>query len=307
MGPVSSLIVIATDSLWAEIGDSITASLEPRIFTVRDERTFDVTHVSPMSPEWTDLRKFRQILTIGSATDPWVQPVLDEADAAVGSSGLIQVRDVWVRNQFVTALVVSDANDTGEALARLPAAGAAIDSVFYNYAVQRMYTSGVDSALGDSLRGAAGYTMLLPNVYENMSADGGPLLFQNSTQIGGDLVRSVLVTSREGVHQLDAAAVLAWRDSAAATHYRPPQETLRDTIMSTPFTTTGGVSGAEVQGVWVGTDPTWPSGGPFLARAVACPDQNRTFLIDAWLFAPSRSKYEYMIQLQTILGTFDCA
>jgi len=30
------------------------------------------------------------------------------------------------------------------------------------------------------------------------------------------------------------------------------------------------------------------------------------YLIDAWLYAPGKEKYEYMIQLQTILNTFRC-
>jgi hypothetical protein len=42
---------------------------------------------------------------------------------------------------------------------------------------------------------------------------------------------------------------------------------------------------------------------------ITCEQQNRTYLLDTWLYAPGprRSKYEYMIQLQTILGTFECA
>ena len=30
------------------------------------------------------------------------------------------------------------------------------------------------------------------------------------------------------------------------------------------------------------------------------------YLIDAWLYAPGRDKYEYMIQLEEILGSFRC-
>jgi hypothetical protein len=30
------------------------------------------------------------------------------------------------------------------------------------------------------------------------------------------------------------------------------------------------------------------------------------YLLDAWLYAPGKQKYEYMIQLQTILDTFRC-
>lgn len=299
VGNVSSVIVLATDELWTAIGDSMLAALEPPIFTVRDERTFEVTHMAPSNPRWTEMRNFRQVLVLGAAGDAWVEPALD-GEAAAGS--LVQARDVWARNQFVTAVVLPETNAVGPALEAVPVVAAAIDSSFRAYAQQRMYTSGVDSVLADSLRSAAGYNLLLPNVYEQIERPSGVALFQNATSIGGDLIRSVLVTSREGVAELDAAAVLEWRDSIAASEYRPPQDTRRDTVLSAPVD-----GGVEVQGVWSGSDPSWPSAGPFIARAVPCPDQNRTFLIDVWLFAPSRPKYEYMIQLQTILNTFACA
>ena len=39
---------------------------------------------------------------------------------------------------------------------------------------------------------------------------------------------------------------------------------------------------------------------------VSCPEQDRTYLLDAWLYIPGRSKYEYVLQLETILDTFVC-
>jgi hypothetical protein len=32
----------------------------------------------------------------------------------------------------------------------------------------------------------------------------------------------------------------------------------------------------------------------------------RTYLVDGWLYAPGSPKYEYMIQLGTILDSFEC-
>ncbi len=48
----------------------------------------------------------------------------------------------------------------------------------------------------------------------------------------------------------------------------------------------------EVQGVWMSADPSWPAGGPFIDRVVPCPAQDRTYLLDAWLYAPGKRKYE---------------
>jgi hypothetical protein len=304
VGTVTSIIVLAPDSVWAEVGDSVIDALEPRIFTVRDERTFEVTQVSPFDPNWQELRRFRQILTIGTAGDGWVQPALRRAGADE-QPGLVQARDVWARNQIVTAIVLPAGAAAGASLQHVPHAAQVIDSAFRQYAVQRMFLSRPDTALRDSLRQARGFSLLLPNVYSQLSREPHVSLFQSSTQVGGDLVRSVLVTEREGLVELTAEAALAWRDSVAAEQYRPVLLALRDRL-ETQQLRLAGAPAVEVQGVWDGQDPTWPMSGPFITRVVHCPDRDRSYLLDAWLYSPGRPKYEYMIQLQTILNTFEC-
>ena len=67
-----------------------------------------------------------------------------------------------------------------------------------------------------------------------------------------------------------------------------------------------GAGALEVRGAWETPEGSWPAAGPFIARAVRCPDQNRIYLMDAWLYAPGESKYEYVLQLETILDSFTC-
>ena len=50
----------------------------------------------------------------------------------------------------------------------------------------------------------------------------------------------------------------------------------------------------------------WPAGGPLITRTVTCDNQDRTYLLDAWLYAPGKEKYEYMLQLETLLESFRC-
>ncbi|HUF49901.1 MAG TPA: DUF4837 family protein [Longimicrobiales bacterium] len=303
VGGADRVIVIAEDSLWNAIGDSLMAVLEPRVFTVRDERTFEVTRFSPFDPVWRDRRMFRNVLVIGPADAAWVEPVLG-AGSAQDVNGVVQARDVWARNQRVTALVAADAN---AALTRAPLAAAAIDSVFRADVLRRMYTSSPDTLLRDTLRATHGFGILLPQVYASLAREPGLVLYQNSTSVGGDLVRSVLITFRDGSQTPTQEAALAWRDSIGASAYRPPHTTDREHLRSAPVSVHGS-DGIEVQGVWAGNDPSWPTGGPFLTRMMTCPARNRTYLLDAWVFAPgpNRSKYEYLIQLHTILNTFEC-
>jgi hypothetical protein len=306
VGAVNSIIVLAPDSVWEAVGDSMLAALEPRIFTVRDERSFEVMHVSPADPRWTEMRRFRQVLAIGSAADAWVQPVLERRRAREVAPGIFQAREVWARNQMATAVVLPQDAPATQPLPQVPVVGQMIDSTFRVYAVQRMYMSGPDTILRDSLRRHEGFGIVMPNVYASVSRDPHISLFQSSTQVGGDLVRSVLVTYAEGLLPLQQDAVLAWRDSVAAEEYRPALISVRERLQTQQLEVAGSAA-LEVQGIWDGTDPTWPMSGPFITRAVHCPAQNRTYLMDAWLYSPGRAKYEYMIQLQTILNTFECA
>jgi len=63
----------------------------------------------------------------------------------------------------------------------------------------------------------------------------------------------------------------------------------------------------QIRAIWSNPpELQWPAAGPFVTRAVICPQQNRMYLLDAWLYAPGKDKYEYMIQLETILDSFQC-
>lgn len=61
----------------------------------------------------------------------------------------------------------------------------------------------------------------------------------------------------------------------------------------------------QVQSTWSNPPGQWPAAGPVLTRLVQCPEY--TYLVDGWLYAPGRPKYEYMVQIETLLNTFRCA
>jgi len=64
---------------------------------------------------------------------------------------------------------------------------------------------------------------------------------------------------------------------------------------------------AEIRGAWSNPpEAAWPAAGPFILWGVTCPDQDRLYLIDAWVYAPGKDKWEYVIQMETILESFRC-
>src|SRR5690554_954249 len=96
---VAALPPAHTDAL----APSVEAALEPRSFTVRDERIFDVAQIDPTTDDWLDLRKVRQVLVVGEAADPWIAPALDRVrGAAPRAPAVVQAQNVWSRPQQVT-------------------------------------------------------------------------------------------------------------------------------------------------------------------------------------------------------------
>ncbi len=302
LGDFNTIVVLAVDSLWAEVGDSLSAALEPRVFTTRNERTFEVEQISPLDERWNQLRGFVQVLAIGVPGDGWIAPVLGEGTTAQPPA-LVRAEDVWARGQVVTALVVPPGDAAGAALALADSLGRTYDAAFRRYVAERMFASGAASGLRDSLEASAGFGITLPNVYNAAVRSDSLQVFRSETQVGGAMFRSIAIAARPGAVPADAEQALAWRDSLAARAYtRPPQVTQRDTLLVHPLP--GG--GVEVQGVWSSADTSFPEAGVFITRLVPCPAQDRTYLLDAWLLAPGRNKVEYLMQFQTILDSFAC-
>ena len=298
-GDENTIVVMAVDSLWAEVGDSVLAALEPRVFTTRRERMFEAEHISPLDERWAQLRQFRQVLVIGQAGDGWIAPVLE---GEAGNPTIVMKDDIWARGQTVTALVVPTADPVTGVLSQTDSLFALYEGRFRSYAQNRMFASGVDSSITQVLRDSLGVALSIPGVYRQTSSQ--PYVFQSETQVGGTLWRTIVVSEQPGAEPIDPASLLVWRDSMARAQYaNPPQRTRTDRV--TERTLENG--GAQIQGIWESDDPQWPEAGMFVTRAVPCPDRNATYFIDMWLLAPGRSKYEYLIQFETILDSFACA
>jgi hypothetical protein len=306
MGDEHSVIVIAADSLWAAVEDTILSALQPTVFAVRDEPTFRVSHASPAEEHFADLRRFRQILTIGNTTDPWVDAALSRAGLDGDPPPISEARDVWARNQRVTVLVVPGDDPAGAVAARVDSLAALLDHRYRAWSRERMFISGLDTGLASRLEEDAGFTLQMPNVYRWRQVGDSAYLFLNDQPDAEQLVRSLLVTWQSGAQaEPGEEGILDWRDEAARAYYDWGQTTERDRLQTRRLDAPG-AGGLEVRGVWFGTIEGFPQAGPFITQAIDCPDQDRRYLLDAWLYAPARAKYQYMIQLETLLSSFRC-
>jgi len=307
-GDANAFIVGATPTLWGQVEDVFLEAMEPTVQTVRNERPFRITHQDPTALEdWGVLRRFRQVLVLGVVGDPWIDETLAVMEQPLESAPTVgQVLNVWARGQQVSVLLLPQ---TGQVEAVRQLSGelhSILDEQFRGYAVNRMFVSGEDLALEDSLLTNAGFSLRLPIVYQYSTRDS-TFRFRNDNPSPAELIREVSVSWQSPAAGVNPTAeeLRIWRDRFSSEYYNDPQLVDTLTVSFGPIQTDG-IRGVEYQAAWVSPPDAWPAGGPFIARALTCPSQDRTYYIDAWLYAPGRDKYEYMIQLQTILDSFRC-
>lgn len=309
-GSLNEIFVAADAELWQEVEDTVRSALSPTVLTVVDEPTFDVVYQDPTEARWARVRKFKQLLVVGTGDDPWVAPALAEVDGeGHAAPALLRAYDVWARNQVVTILLLPEEGARSAVEARLAETAAMYDEMFRQWVLARMFVSGRDSALLDTLASEAGFDLLLPDVYDWDRRDS-TYVFRNDNPSPDELIRQVAVTWRSPASPpgqgLTRDAALAWRGEVIGRTVEIPQ-VVDTTLISVEETRFRQRPALELQATWRNPPSAdWPAGGPFLTRLVACEEQDRVYLLDAWLYAPNREKYEYMIQLRTILDSFRC-
>lgn len=305
IGDSGTVVAGARDSVWDAIEDEVLDAIEPRIFTVRNERIFEVSPIDPRTESWANLRNVRRVLVVGEPDDPWMEQALQEVDGDVPPPpAVLYARNVWAQNQAVTIILLEPGAPPESAVPLIREAGEAMVQRYERESRARMFATGVDSATADSLRSAHGFWILAPNVYRGANPAENVVILRNDNPDPSRLIRQLHITWRPaGEVQASPEAALAWRDELAARYTHPPQVTDPE-IATAGRLTQYGAEGFEIHGVWSNAQGEWPAAGPFITRIIECPD--RTYLLDAWLYAPGTAKYPYMIQLRTLLDSFRC-
>jgi hypothetical protein len=305
VGDNTRIMVAVPQEAWDELGPAITAALEPRSFTVRDERIFDIAHVDPRGEDWVDFRKLRQVLVIGEAADPWIATALDEAEGTIPRGpAILTAENVWARPQQVTIVLLPPGSPPRLAAEQMAEVGELYVRRLEEYSRARMFVSGEHEGLADSLASIAGFSMRVPSVYRVTEPEVGLFVFRNDQPDPSDLIRQITVARRPADEvPLTAGAAHAWRGEVVARTTTPPHVT--DSIHSSHRVRLADRPAVQVQSTWSNPPGAWPAAGPVITRLVQCPEY--TYLVDGWLYAPGRPKYEYMVQIETLLNSFRCA
>jgi len=309
-GDANAIIVGIPDARWAEVAGELEEALQPTIFTVRNERTFRLTQRDPAHRDWSVMREFQQVLLIGSPDDEWLADAVTKARREgkdLTPPTLVQTFDVWARGQVVSLMLTTPNAGLDELGPLVDSLNVILDRQFREIARTRMYASGRNDSLVAYLEREEGFALDFPRVYYYDQRDS-VWLFRNDNPDPSRLIRQFAVTWRSPIpDEMPSAEQLAeWRDELVAAYYADEQVT---ELLRSEYTRgrLGEVDIVQLQASW-GNPPgaDWPSGGPLTLRAIACPEQDRLYLVDAWLYAPGDDKYQYMIQLETLHNSFRC-
>lgn len=303
-GDRNSIIVLADPALWSRIDSLFLSRVELRAYTTRPERVFNVTHVSTGDTLWNDLRQWQELVVVGTAGHPVVEDLLKRRREEVGPPPTIfEAHDVWAGRQTVTVLLLPPERPAEAVPTQLDRLAERLQERYRDWVRRRMYASGVNDSL-HSVLAAYGFTLQLPRVYDHGRQDS-LFRFRSVYPDPGSLLRSVLVTWKTDGALPTPEALRGWREAIDTTIYQPNQEILErgqryDTL------SVGDRTALEYRGVWQDRSD-FPAAGPFIVRAVPCPDQGRTYYMDGWVYAPGKDKHLYVLQLQEILDSFRCS
>jgi len=305
MGEADSLILVADPELWSLLEQETYDAVETTLFTIRNENKFYITYVAPGGKELEQLLFWKQIIVFGVPGDPLLEQVAEAAGRDdLSPPEIFQTPNVWAMGQAVTVVVLEPGREAESWRALLPELAELLDHEYRLWSLHRMWVSGVDTLLANQVSERLGFSMKVPAVYGYQFRDDDIVVIRNDNPDPSDLIRSILVQRRPVTDSLDAAVLFDWRASIDSIQYNVPQS-LEPAPGPGESIVINGVQGLEVRGTWR-DESTYPAGGPFFVRALRCPDA--TYFIDAWLYSPNprRSKWQYLMQMEEILGSFSC-
>jgi hypothetical protein len=305
-GRQREILVICDDKLWEEIEIPLRKQVERTLRAVRSEKVFVLAQVTAEKVQ--HYKEWDKIILIESLESAkllnFVAPDSAMSKLREGEGLFFNQIDVWADNQRVVGL----AAPKNEEILRLVAAhGDRIYNAFIrqveNQELFRMFFTGRDTLLADSLAVAEGFSIILPSVYARIQQDS--LAENELLLVHLEPVRSIFITWEELADSplnKSREKLAAYRTRLTANIY-PSQETIVGRV-DTSTVIAGGIERLRLYGVW--ENRVEVSGGIYVSHIIDSPEQNRRYFIDCLLFCPDmrKNKYRYIFQLDRILDSF---
>ena len=304
-GREKEILVICDNGIWQKAEQDLRKRIEVPIHAVRWEPIFEIAQVDAGNVQ--HYKEWDKVILIESLENKKLLPqVVDDSTLkkiGLGQGLFFSQKDVWSRGQRVAGLA---ARTDDQLIPLIKVHGDRIFKDFIRLLEERekvrMYHSGKDLALVDSLVGCCGFSIELPRVYARIRQDslpGNELLFVHQ-----DPVRSIFVTWTENPGPLDLSrkALAETRDSILEKSY--PDMITHVERVDTSTVISNSLERLRVYGTW--ENPEDIRGGVYISQIIESPLQNRRYFIDCLLFSPDPrlNKYRFIFQLETIMNSF---
>jgi len=306
-GREKEILVICSDTVWKATEKDLRRLIEVPIFAVRLEPIFEIAQADPGEvghyKEWDKIILLESLENMSMLEDVVDDEMLEKISRGQGL--FFTNFDIWARGQRVAGLAAPTDAQLRPLVRRHG------DRIFKDFLHQleeqekvRMFYSGVNRNLADSLAECCGFSVVLPKVYERIRQDTLPpnqMLF-----VHVDPVRSVFIGWEEGdnLPETDYSkdSLAARRDRLLGDLY-PGMRTLPGRV-DTSTVVAEDLERLRVYGVWENLQEV--SGGIYISQIIEVPAQRRRYTIDCYLFCPDPrlNKYRYIFQFDRIMNSF---
>jgi hypothetical protein len=306
VGKLTEIVVLADDEVWEKIETDIRGALEREILSTRPETAFRIYHASLHNPG--KFRKWSKLILVGSLEGGGPLTDLipgDVRDEVMEKGGLLySTPDLWARNQLAFFLVTAKREEIPRYVRHSrELIFSKVDDLLRGEIRERMFQSGPNEQLEESLWKELGFNFSLPVVYRQDKFTNAPRtvrFFNLNPQ------RSLVVYWEDGLRDsLERDAVITKRAELIERFY--PGDYPVEGKTQTEWVDFKGHHALKLSGLWENRERL--EGGVFVTHAFNCQESARFFILDTVLFSPDpkKSKYVYMVQMETIIDSFRCS
>ncbi len=214
------------------------------------------------------------------------------------------VTDRWANDQLLIYLFAEGPDELAKLIAQsFPAASKRIKTADRTMLMANVYQSGHSETTGDSIKRLVGVDLDVPVDYRVARAEKNFVWMRRDL---GVVTQNLLVTSVPyvGQDQVSADSAVVYRNAMGKMAVRSDTEGSymttndRDLPVVPYVTEINGKYAFEARGVWEMTDDFL--GGSFFTYLLPSPEEKKLYVIDVFVFAPSKGKRNYMQQLEVI-------
>jgi len=317
VGSINRVNVVADNVIMSgPVGDSVSYYYEQAYpLMPQPEALYDLNLLTPDQldalPARRELRTYLVLADLkdeSSATTRMVIDHLGEEKAFAAREdyrrGTSIVTDRWATDQLMIYLLAEGPDELGKLVAQsFPAASKRIAEADRPRLTANIYQAGHSTALPDTVRDFTGVTLDIPGDYKLAKAEENYVWLRRDL---GLVVQNVIVSSvpYTGENQLSRDSIVAYRNklgregvrSSTPGSYMTSND--RDLPVLTEVTEVNGKYAVEARGIWEMTDDFM--GGPYFTYLLPDAETGKLYIIDAFAYAPSKGKRNYMQQLEVI-------